>query len=669
MGGRARHRGGADVARAAASAGVLAWMALAVATAPAPAQTPEERTANDGNVVLSGVPDVPPEIEERLRPYQNTRSASLVDWSEDGEGITIATRFAEVTQLHRVEMPGGARRQLTFAAEPVRGSERRPEGREILYAMDEGGGEFFQLFLLDPETGASRRLTDGASRNSGGTWARDGARLAYTSTRRDGRSNDIWVMAADDTASAEVALQAPDGTLWVAVDWDAAGERLLIGNYVQITDARIHLLDLRSGESRRLVGGGDRSGAYFPVGFGPGDEGIFLVTDRDSEFRRLAYLPLPDGPMEVLTDDIPWDVEGVTFSRDRRRGAFSVNEGGVSRLYLLDPATRRYRAVEGVPDGILSGGAFSPDGTRLAFTLSTPRTPSDVFSIELGDDPLSYGAVTRWTFSEVGGLDPETFVAPDLITFRSFDGLEVPAFVYRPNGEGPHPVIVRIHGGPESQTRPGFSSVIQSWVGELGVAVVDPNVRGSSGYGRTYVGLDDGMNRENSVRDIGALLDWIAEQPDLDESRVMVYGGSYGGYMVLASLLHFSDRLRGGVDIVGISDFTTFLENTQDYRRDLRRAEYGDERDPEMRAYFERISPLRNADRIQAPLFVIQGQNDPRVPVTESEQIVRQVRANGRPVWYMNALNEGHGYSRRENQDLMRELVVLFFREHLLSGS
>ncbi len=648
---------------------VLAGMALAVVAAPAVAQAPEERTANDGNVVLSGVPEVPPEIEERLRPYHNTRSASLVDWSADGEGIYITTRFAEVSQLHRVEVPGGARRQLTFAAEPVRGAERRPEGREVLYAMDEGGGEFFQLFLLDPETGASRRLTDGASRNSGGTWSRDGSRLAYTSTRRSGRANDIWVMSVDDTASARVALEAPDGTLWMAVDWDGAGERLLTANYVQITDARIHLLDLRSGESRRLAGGGDRPGAYFPAGFGSGDEGIFLVTDRGSEFRRLAYLPLPDGPMEVLTDEIPWDVEGVVFSRDRRRGAFSVNEGGVSRLYLLDPATRRYRAVEGVPEGILSGGAFSPDGSRLAFSLSTPRTPNDVFSIELGNDPLAHGEVTRWTFSEVGGLNPEAFVLPQLVTFQSFDGLEVPAFVYRPEGSGPHPVVVDIHGGPEGQSRPRFSSVIQSWVAELGVAVVHPNVRGSSGYGRTYVGLDDGMKREDSVRDIGALLDWIADQPDLDEDRVVVYGGSYGGYMVLASLLHYSDRLRGGVDIVGISDFLTFLENTQDYRRDLRRPEYGDERDPEMRAFFEEISPLRNADRIQAPLFVIQGQNDPRVPVTESEQIVRQVRANGRPVWYMNALNEGHGYARRENQDLMRNLVVLFFRERLLSDS
>jgi dipeptidyl aminopeptidase/acylaminoacyl peptidase len=237
--------------------------------------------------------------------------------------------------------------------------------------------------------------------------------------------------------------------------------------------------------------------------------------------------------------------------------------------------------------------------------------------------------------------------------------------LYEPHGEGPHPVVINIHGGPESQSRPLFSGLFQSWLLELGVAVIDPNVRGSAGYGKTYLQLDNGVRREDSVRDIGALLDWIAEQPRLDASRVLVYGGSYGGYMVLASLIHFGDRLRAGIDIVGISDFITFLENTQDYRRDLRRVEYGDERDPSMRAFFERISPLRNAGRIRSPLFVIQGQNDPRVPVTEAEQIVAQVRANGRAVWYMNALNEGHGYARKENQDLMRAAVYMFIREHL----
>jgi len=648
-----------------ASAALLAAPAHAQTAAGAAGDVPT-RSANNGNVILSGIPEAPPEISERLQPYQNTRGAAFSAFARDGSRMFISTRFGNVTQLHRVDMPGGARHQLTFANEPVRGASSRPGHDDLLYSMDVGGGEFFQLFLFDPNRGQARRLTDGRSRNTGGAWSRDGRQLAFSSTRRDGRSNDVWVMAVDDTASARVVLPAPDGSFWGAADWDAAGERLLVGNYVSVTDSRIHLLDLRTGRHQRIAGDPRRPGTHAPLGFDRDGRGFFLLTDAGGEFQRLAYQPLPRGRMQILTDEIPWDVGSFTQSRDRTRAAFVTNEGGISRLYLMDPASRRFRRVEAVPMGVIFGLEFSEDNRRLAVTLTSASSPSDAYTLELGADPLAHGDLTRWTFSEVGGLDPARFVTPELVQFRSFDDREIPAFVYRPRGQAPHPVVINIHGGPEAQSRPGFSSVFQSWINEFGIAVIDPNVRGSTGYGRTYVGLDDGMRREDAVRDIGALLDWIAAQPDLDQNRVMVYGGSYGGYMVLASMMHFGDRLRGGVNIVGISDFVTFLENTESYRRDLRRVEYGDERDPAMRAFFERISPLRNAERITAPLFVLHGQNDPRVPVSEAEQIVREVRANGYPVWYMNALNEGHGFARRENQDLMRDLVAHFFEQHLL---
>jgi dipeptidyl aminopeptidase/acylaminoacyl peptidase len=644
----------------------LALVLLLAAPLAAQPAVPE-RTANNGNVVLSGIPEIPAEISARLQPYQNTRFGSFAAFAPDGQRIFISTRFGNVAQLHRVDMPGGARHQLTFANEPVRGATARPGSDELLTSMDEGGGEFFQLFLFRPGSGEMRRLTPGGrTRTVAPSWSRGGERLAYTSTRRDGRSNDIWIVSPEDTAAARLALQAPDGTYWAASDWHPDGQRLLVTNYVSITDSRVHLLDLRTGRHERVAGDARRPGVNLPVAFDREGRGFFLVTDAGGEFQRLAYQPLGRGRAEMVTGAIEWDVESVTFSDDRSRGAFVVNEGGISRLYLLDPASRRYHAVPGVPVGIVSGLTFSPDGRRLGFTLNSATNPADAYVLELGAGALTSGTLTRWTFSEVGGLNPAGFRAPELVQFPSFDSRSIPAFVYRPEGAGPHPVVIHIHGGPEAQSRPGFSSVYQSWIREFGIAVIDPNVRGSSGYGRTYVSLDDGMRREDSVRDIGALLDWIATQPDLDQNRVMVYGGSYGGYMVLASLMHYSDRLRGGVNIVGISDFVTFLENTESYRRDLRRAEYGDERDPRMRAFFERISPLRNTQRITAPLFVIHGQNDPRVPVSEAAQIVQEVRANGRAVWYMNALNEGHGYARRENQDLMRDAVVLFFQEHLL---
>jgi len=637
--------------------------------APAAPTEVEATIANNGQVLLSGMPGPDPSMRARLNPYQEVRGASFADWSADGDAIYIATRFANVSQLHRVAMPMGARRQLTFGEEPIGGAERRPGREELLYAMDEGGSEFDQLWLFDPNTGRARRLTDGASRNGAASFSPDGDRLAFTSTRRNGRSNDVWLMDPDDPDAARVIVEAPDGSYWLTADWSPDGRRLLIGQYVSINDSRVHLLDLDSGELTRLLGGDDAPAAHGDARFDATGRGILFTSDARGEFNALYHARLQndadaDGATRVgdwreVAPGIDWDVEGIVLSKDRTRAAFAVNENGRSVLYLLDPSSLEHRAVPDLPVGLLGGVVFSPDGSRIGLTMNTATSPSDAWSLELGG-PLEVRGRTRWTESEVGGLNPETFVEPEAVAYETWDGREIPAWLYVPRGEGPHPVVVYIHGGPESQYRPGFSSIFQSWIAELGVAVIAPNVRGSSGYGKTYLTLDNAERREDSVRDIGALLDWIAARPELDQERVVVYGGSYGGYMVLASLVHYSDRLAGGVDIVGISDFRTFLQNTQDYRRDLRRAEYGDERDPAMAEFFDRVSPLRQASRIHAPLFVVQGQNDPRVPATEAEQIVRAVRDSGYDVWYMNALNEGHGYARKENADLLRDYAAMF---------
>ena len=647
---------------------------LLCAAAPAGAQAQvERRTVLDGTVTLEDAPEVPPTVREALRRYQNVRSAGFVDWTADGRGITIGTRFGDVTQVHRVDMPGGARRQLTFYDEPVAGSSRRPGTDEILFSMDVGGNEQNQLWLLDPATGKPRRLTDGESRNGGAEWSDDGARIAWTSTRRNGRSNDVWVMSVDDTTSARVAVEAPDGASWSAGTWMPEGGAIVIGQYVSVTDSRLHLLDPATGELRLLAGGADRVASWTGIDpeVTPDGKALFVVTDAVDGVRRLGRLDLASGEFSPLTKDIDWDVEGFAIDAARRRAAFIVNEDGISRLYLLDPVTGDRAPVPSIPTGLIGRMEFSPDGRRLGMTLNTATTPSDVFVLDLGSAATAAGELTRWTFSEVGGLDTEAFVEPELFHYPTFDSVagaprEIPAFLYLPEGPGPHPVVVSIHGGPEAQYRPSFSSTTQLWVANLGVAVIAPNVRGSSGYGREYLQLDDGRLREDSVRDIGALLDWIATRPDLDASRVAVYGGSYGGYMVLASLVHYGERIRAGVDYVGISDFVTFLENTEEYRRDLRRQEYGDERDPEMRAFFDSIAPVRHADRIRSALFVVAGANDPRVPATESEQIAREVRANGQRVWTMTAANEGHGFAKKPNADLLQELVYVFFEQNLL---
>ncbi|MEM6817709.1 MAG: S9 family peptidase [Pseudomonadota bacterium] len=635
-------------------------------------QEVEVRTLNSGNLILEGIPAIPDEIGQRMSRYLETRSASLIDWTESGDALFVRTRFGNTAQIHRVAGPGMARQQLTFEDEPVGAATRRPGSNLVTFAMDAGGSEFSQLFSLNPDDGSVTLLTDGESRNSSPLWSPDGSKLAFQSTRRDGRSNDIWVMDGVDPDSAGVALEAEGGSYYAPIAFGEDSEQLLTLRYISITNSHALLVDLKTGEQRRIDGGEERLSVNRPAGFDADGAGFFFITDQGSEFNRLAWRGL-DGDAEtvIITEEIEWNIDGLVMNDSRTRGAFIANEGGVSALYLMDTRTREYAKVDALPPGLVTALGFSSDGRRLALTLNSAQSPSDTWVLELGEGALASRELTRWTFSEVGGLDTDQFVAPSVIEYPSFDEVEgsprmIPAFVYTPPGEGPHPVIIRIHGGPESQARPSFSSTYQYWVSELGAAVIMPNVRGSSGYGKTYVSLDNGFGREDSVRDIGALLDWIALQPQFDSDRVAVFGGSYGGYMVLASAVNYSDRLRAAVDVVGISNFVTFLENTQDYRRDLRRVEYGDERDPEMRAYLERISPLNNVDQIEVPMFVVQGHNDPRVPVTEAEQVVSALRSNGNTVWYMDALNEGHGYGRKENSDVYRAAVVAFFKAFLL---
>jgi dipeptidyl aminopeptidase/acylaminoacyl peptidase len=626
----------------------------------------DRRELNNGTLVLEDIPEIPQEVRYELFRWQDVRAAAFRAWSADGKSIYVSTGFGSVESLHKIDMPLGARRQQTFYREPISQVSRRPGTSELIFARDSGGSEFAQVFSFDADTGEATMLTDGESRNGEMVWDRRGSRFAYQSTKRNGAANDIWVMNPDEPDRAAIAVEANDGFRWVPTEFSREGSRLLVENYVSVTDTRAALVDLDSGAVTVLAGGESNKSVNSPVAFDDDRDGFWLITDQGSEFRQLAWQSLrPGAQPEIVTADIPWDVRSVAISDDRQRMAFVTNENGNSRLYLLDTRTREYNRVDKIPTGIVYGLKFSPDNRRLGMTLNSARAPSDAYVLRLKRDPLKAGRLVRWTESEIGGLDASSFVEPELVQYPTFDGRDIPAWIHKPQRPGPHPVIIRIHGGPEGQARPVFSATYQLWVASLGAAVIQPNVRGSTGFGKTYVGLDNGYRREDAVKDIGALLDWIALQPDLDASRVVLYGGSYGGYMVLASAVHYSDRLKGVIDNVGISNFVSFLENTQDYRRDRRRQEYGDERDPEMRAHLERISPLNNVERIEVPMFIIQGENDPRVPVTEAIQMVEALRERGQSVWYMNALNEGHGYRKRENRDVMQQAMMMFLRQHL----
>ena len=400
--------------------------------------------------------------------------------------------------------------------------------------------------------------------------------------------------------------------------------------------------------------------------FTPDGKAIWTTTDKDAEIARLAKWTPATGAIEVVAADIPWEVEGFDLSEDGTRLSFITNEAGVSRARVLDTTTGKHRPVTGLPEGVISGGTWHADGRHLAFSVGSARSTSDVYVWDAAEG----GPAVRWTESELGGLAADTLVEPRAIDWQSFDGLKIRGFLYpaAPRFTGRRPVIINIHGGPEGQSRPIFQGRNNFFMSELGVALVYPNVRGSTGYGKTFVKLDNGLKREDSVRDIGALLEWIASRPDLDPDRVMITGGSYGGFMTLACATTYDERIRCALDVVGISHFTTFLKNTESYRRDLRRVEYGDERVPEVAEFFERIAPLNNAGRITKPLFIVQGANDPRVPASEAEQMVAKVRGNGGPVWFLNAKDEGHGFRKKPNMDFQFYATVMFVRQHLLGG-
>ena len=626
-------------------------------SAPADAGQPPP-AADDGNLLTRGVPPLPAELLRELASYQNTRSAQLRDWL--GDGMLVGTRFGNTTQLHFVAAPLGMRRQLTFFGEPVGGAVARPEsGDGFVFLKDVGGSEFYQLFWQPWRRGGGgdspRLLTDGKSRYIAPSWSPSGRLLGYSTTERNGAD---WDLHARDLDGERTVLQQGQGVGWTILDWAADETRVLISRYVSVNESELYELRLASGERERLLP--DVTAAFGSARYGV-DGSVFLISDLGGEFRRLHRLDRRTGRLVALTGDTPWDVESFAIARDGARLAFAVNEEGTSRLFALRLSDGGFIALPELPRGIVSGLRFHPDGDRLGFTFRSASTPSDVFSIDFRTRQL-----TRWTRSELGGLAPDKLAEPELVRYRSFDGLSIPAFVYRPPGPGPHPVIVNIHGGPASQARPGFSPTTQFYLARLGAAVIYPNVRGSRGYGRTYLNLDNGRKREDSVRDIGALLDWIAQTPELDAERVAVVGGSYGGYMVLASLVHYGHRLRAGVERVGISNFVTFLTNTQPYRRDLRRVEYGDERDPAMRVFLDAISPLNRAAEIATPLLVSQGLNDPRVPASESEQIVAALEAHGVPVWYVLAKDEGHGFRKKTNRDYLQGVTALFLRKHLL---
>lgn len=615
-------------------------------------------------IVLDGAPTAPEALAADTQPYMQSRRAAFLGWNARDRSMLVKTRFGTTEQLHVVATPDGARRQISFEAEPILTGALSPKGDVLVVQKDSGGDEFFQLYTL--RDGRLTRLTDGKSRNWFGAWSPDGRLIGYSSTRRNGADADLYVADPSRPGSERMVAQVTGGG-WSISDFSADGRKALVINRQSINRSPVYELEVASGTLKPLTDPA-KDVAYAGARYAP-DGSIWVMSDKDSDFLRLGRLDRATRGFTPVSRETRWDVTDFAVSPDGTFAAYAINEAGVSRLRVLDVATGAVRKVDGLPPGVIPysiGPAIeiAPWG-QIGLSMSSARVPGDAFSVD-----AKTLAVTQWTHSEAGGRDPQANIEPRLVEVKSFDGEKVSGFLYAPDPRkfpGKRPLVMNIHGGPEGQTRPDFIGPENYLINELGIAIFFPNVRGSSGYGKRFVNLDNGPDRrEDTVKDIGAFLDALAKEPALDPDRFAVQGMSYGGYMCYATAVHYSARLRGANCEVAISNFVTFLENTQSYRRDLRRVEYGDERDPAQRAKLTQISPLTSVDKIRIPLLVATGGNDPRVPPSEADQIISAVRAHGGTAWHLLARNEGHGFHKKENEDYYFWTGLQFWRRTLL---
>jgi dipeptidyl aminopeptidase/acylaminoacyl peptidase len=622
-------------------------------------------------MVLENVAPVPAKLAAQVGKYNEFKPTSFASWHPSRLEMIIVRRHANTPQLFRLAKPGAPLELLTDYPEPVRSASYEPRhGQSYVFPKDVGGNEVFRAYRRDLAGGEAVPVTPEGQRVQDMAWSKASGQMVYATVpvNRQGSNDSIaTTISIVDPARPESARKLAErpGGGWSGFEFSPDDKQLAYLEYVSANESYVWLMDLATGKTRRITDkNGDEVVSYGRTAFSRDGKGLYTVTDRGSEFSRLTYIDLATGKAKVLTPDIDWDIETFDLSHDGKMLAFVVNEEGTSVLHLMRTLDHKQVAVPKLPLGTIGNIEWHKDSRHLGLSLASAKSPSEVYSID-----ARANTVTRWTTHEAMAVDMTKFVEPGLVRWKSFDGRMISGFAYRaPRAKfpGKRPVLINIHGGPEGQFQPGFLGRSNYYTDEMGVTVIYPNVRGSSGYGKSFLKLDNGRLREDSVRDIGALLDWIATQPDMDASRVAVFGGSYGGYMVLAVSTMYSDRIAASIDVVGISNFVTFLERTESYRRDLRRVEYGDERDPEMRQFLEKIAPLNNAARIRKPLFVVQGKNDPRVPYQEADQIVATVKKNNVPVRYMMANDEGHGFGKKANADYLFFTGIDFLNAYLL---
>jgi dipeptidyl aminopeptidase/acylaminoacyl peptidase len=626
----------------------------------------EESVRPPASLVIDGVPAIPAAIAAKIEPYAEFKAAAALAWVPGKRELLVRRRLANTYQLHRVAEPGAAPQPITDFPDAVTTASFTPKSGEfLLFPKAEGGNEQFRIFRMATGSSDAVAISPVGERAGAPEWSHKGDRIVYTTVLLDSGNPDrvarTFLHLADPRkpGSDRVIAKFESGGIG-GFRFSHDDKRLVFVEERSANDSDLWVMDIASGKKRRLTSTAGKIPVYYEgPRFARDGKGVYVISDRGSEFRHLAYVPVAGGAEVPLAANLKFDVEEFAISWGVKRLAFTTNQAGTLVLRFLDLASLREVSRPALLPGVVSGLHWREESAEIAFTVSSARSPGDAFSYD-----LNLNQVVRWTNGNGPRVNTSAFVEPKTIRWKSFDGREITGLHYAPptKFEGKRPVIIAIHGGPEGQATASFIGRGNYWLDELGIALIYPNVRGSSGFGKTFLKLDNGRLREDSVKDIGALLDWIKEQPDLDANKVIVTGGSYGGYMTLAVAARYSDRIAGAMETVGISNFVSFLERTESYRRDLRRVEYGDERDASMRAFLQEISPLTHVDAMRKPMLVAQGRNDPRVPWTESEQIVATLKKAGTPVWYILAGDEGHGFAKKANADFLFFASVEFVR-------
>jgi dipeptidyl aminopeptidase/acylaminoacyl peptidase len=657
----------------------MKWMvAAALAACLVNSWAQEATVAPNANLRLEGIPPIPQSIAERVADYTDFRGHGFVDWHPIERNMLVRHRAAgaNIAQIFLLREPGGKLEQITDFAEPVGAASFEPnQGKYIVYSKDSGGNEAANIFRLDLPQRTSTLLSDPDQR-SGFVWNRKGDRVLIAGVPLDRtaqggtRAEIVTTLTLVDPLKPEAKrklAQLPGGG-WFGYRFSPDDSQIAVTQFRTSTDTTVFLIDADTGARQQILPlAGQSTAGFFGFEWSTDGKRLFLTSNAGGEFSELAVLDLEKKALTRLSRHIPWDIENFQLSKDGQRIAAVVNNNGVDEVRMFDAASGAELAKPAIAPGAISGGQWHKKRlSEMAFSLNSPQSPGDVYTMDAAG-----GAVTRWTTAYAPPrVAPDAFISPELVKWKSFDGREISGWLFLPDAKkfpGKRPVKVDFHGGPEAQSTVRFMGRWNYFLNEMGVAILLPNVRGSTGFGKSFTKLDDGFKREDSVKDAGALLDWIGTHPRLDGARIVISGGSYGGYMSLATAFQYSGKIRAAINIVGISNFVSFLNNTESYRRDLRRVEYGDERDPKMREFQERIAPLNNAEKIKKPLFVIHGKNDPRVPVSEAEQIASKVRANGTPVWTLIADNEGHGFVRRANADFQFFATVKFIETFVLN--